>query len=80
MGNKSINFSIRIMHRYVGYFVFGLVIIYSLAGITLIFRDTEFMKKEKEVTTINQTIYKEIRTLMDNGCKSYRVKQEYEKK
>ena len=40
------------MHRYLGYFVFGMVIIYSLAGITLIFRDTDFMKQEKEVTKV----------------------------
>ena len=33
--------------------------------------------KDKESGTINQKIYKEIRTLMDDGCKSYRAKQEY---
>lgn len=37
-------------------------------------------KKDKNSGTINQKIYKEIRTLMDDGCKSYRAKQEYEKK
>ena len=37
-------------------------------------------KKDKNSGTINQKIYKEIRTLMDEGCKSYRAKQEYEKK
>ena len=36
--------------------------------------------KDKECGTINQKIYKEIRTLMDDGCKNYRAKQEYEKK
>ncbi len=36
--------------------------------------------KDNESGTINQKIYKEIRTLMDDGCKSYRAKQEYEKK
>ena len=36
--------------------------------------------KDKESGTINQKIYKEIRTLMDDGCKNYRAKQEYEKK
>ena len=37
-------------------------------------------KNDKDSGTINQKIYKEIRTLMDDGCKSYRTKQEYEKK
>ena len=37
-------------------------------------------KKENDSVTINQKIYKEIRSLMDDGCKSYRAKQEYEKK
>jgi ADP-dependent phosphofructokinase/glucokinase len=38
------------------------------------------IKIEKEASTINQRIYKEIRTMMDDGCKNYRQKQEYEKK
>lgn len=37
-------------------------------------------KNDRDSRTINQKIYKEIRTLMDDGCKSYRAKQEYEKK
>lgn len=37
-------------------------------------------KKDNDFGTINQKIYKEIRTLMDDSCKSYRDKQEYEKK
>lgn len=37
-------------------------------------------KIDKDTGTINQKIYKEIRTLMDDGCKSYIAKQEYEKK
>ena len=48
--------------------------------ITVIKNEMGIIKKEKDVGTINQTIYKEIRTLMDDGCKSYRAKQEYEKK
>ena len=47
---------------------------------TVIKNEMGIIKKEKESATINQTIYKEIRTLMDDGCKNYRQKQEYEKK
>ena len=48
--------------------------------ITVIKNEMGIVKKEKEVTTINQKIYKEIRTLMDDGCKTYTAKQEYIKK
>lgn len=37
-------------------------------------------KTDSSSVTINQKIYKEIRTLMDNSCKNYRLKQEYEQK
>jgi len=48
--------------------------------ITVIKNEMGIIKKEKDVGTINQTIYKEIRTLMDDSCKNYRQKQEYENK
>ncbi len=37
----------RIIHRYLGYFMAGIMIIYALSGILLIYRDTDFLKKEK---------------------------------
>ncbi len=40
---------IRTLHRNIGFFLFGLVIIYSLTGILLIYRDTDFLKKKKQV-------------------------------
>lgn len=46
---KSITHYMRLLHRSLGFFFVGFVIIYALAGITLIFRDTDFMKKEKTV-------------------------------
>ena len=39
----------RIYHRYLGFFLAGIMAIYSLSGITLIFRDTNFLKQEKLV-------------------------------
>ncbi len=39
----------RIYHRYLGYFLAGIMAIYSLSGITLIFRDTGFLKSEKQI-------------------------------
>ena len=36
----------RSLHRDAGYLIFGFVIIYALSGIVLIYRDTNFMKKD----------------------------------
>lgn len=44
---KSITQTIRLLHRNIGFFILGFVIIYALSGITLIFRDSDFMKHEK---------------------------------
>jgi hypothetical protein len=46
---KSVNQIIRILHRNTGFFILGFVLIYALSGITLIYRDSDFMKKEKIV-------------------------------
>lgn len=43
------NFSLqmRVIHRYLGFFLAGIMIVYALSGIVLIFRDTDFLKNEK---------------------------------
>lgn len=38
----------RITHRYLGYFLAGIMAVYSLSGILLVYRDTDFLKKEKK--------------------------------
>ena len=47
MKKKTINQWMRSLHRDLGFFAVGLVIIYSLSGITLIYRNTDFLKTEK---------------------------------
>ncbi|MEM7484733.1 MAG: hypothetical protein AAF348_05950 [Bacteroidota bacterium] len=37
---------IRTYHRYLGFFLAGIMTVYALSGIVLIFRDTDFLKKE----------------------------------
>lgn len=37
----------RIVHRYLGFFMAGIMAIYALSGILLIYRDTDFLKNEK---------------------------------
>ncbi len=40
--------SMRIWHRYLGFFLAGIMAVYALSGIVLIFRDTSFLKSEKQ--------------------------------
>lgn len=40
---------IRTLHRNIGFFLVGLVTIYTLTGILLVYRDTDFLKKKKTV-------------------------------
>ena len=39
--------TMRIWHRYLGFFLAGIMAVYALSGIVLIFRDTDFLKQEK---------------------------------
>lgn len=46
---RTFNHYMRALHRDLGFFAIGLVIIYSISGIVLIYRDTDFLKKEAQV-------------------------------
>ena len=39
----------RVTHRYLGFFLAGIMSVYAISGIALIFRDTDFLKKEKHI-------------------------------
>lgn len=45
---KSSNL-MRIIHRYLGFFLAGIMAVYAISGTLLIFRDTDFLKQEKNV-------------------------------
>lgn len=47
--SNNMQTNMRVYHRYLGYFLAGIMTIYSLSGIVLIFRDTDFLKKDKQV-------------------------------
>ncbi|WNJ20440.1 hypothetical protein [Pontibacter sp. G13] len=50
MGNKhSTGWYMRVFHRYLGYFLAGIMAVYAISGIVLIFRDTDFLKRERQV-------------------------------
>lgn len=44
----------RITHRYLGYFLAGIMVVYSLSGILLVYRDTDFLKKETKINKVLQ--------------------------
>lgn len=48
-GRKSFGYYMRALHRDVGFFVVGLVIIYALSGIVLVYRDTDFLMRNVQV-------------------------------
>jgi hypothetical protein len=47
--SKSLHYYMRFLHRYAGYFVVGLTLVYGMSGIIMIFRDTDFLKQERQV-------------------------------
>ena len=51
MSSKAtVHNSMRIYHRYLGFFLAGIMAVYSISGIILIFRDTDFLKREKQIS------------------------------
>ena len=47
--SKAFNYYMRGLHRDIGYFTFGLMVIYALSGMALIYRNTDFLKHEVTV-------------------------------
>lgn len=42
---KKLGQQMRVIHRYLGFFLAGIMAVYALSGIVLIFRDTDFLKR-----------------------------------
>ncbi len=50
----------RVYHRYLGFFLAGIMAIYSISGLILIFRDTPYFKKDiKKVITLKPNLNKD---------------------
>ena len=45
--NKTTHLKMRIVHRYLGFTLAGIMAIYAISGIVLIFRDSDTFKQEK---------------------------------
>ena len=46
MSNKSSSYTARIWHRYLGFFLAGIMAVYAISGIVMVFRNTDFLKNE----------------------------------
>ncbi|MFK8011055.1 MAG: hypothetical protein AB8B80_03375, partial [Marinicellaceae bacterium] len=49
MDNTKRSQKFRKIHRYVGNFLAGIMAVYAISGIVLIFRDTDFLKSDKQI-------------------------------
>ena len=47
--NKDVSKIMRVLHRYLGFFLAGIMTMYALSGTVLIFRNTDFLKQEKVI-------------------------------
>ncbi|WP_204263075.1 hypothetical protein [Spongiivirga citrea] len=57
---KKPSMKARIAHRYLGYFLTGIMAVYAISGITLIFRDSDTFKKEVAIEkTLEPNVNKE---------------------
>lgn len=50
MSRPTVHNTMRVYHRYLGFFLAGIMAVYALSGIVLIFRDTSFLKKKQTIT------------------------------
>lgn len=47
--NISFSKNMRIIHRYLGFFLAGIMAMYSISGVVLVFRNTDFLKSEEVI-------------------------------
>ena len=45
----TVHNQMRIYHRYLGFFLAGIMAVYAISGVILIFRDTNFLKQTKTI-------------------------------
>lgn len=47
---NAINNNMRIIHRYLGFFLAGIMAVYAVSGMVMVFRTTDFLKLLKKLT------------------------------
>jgi len=48
MAKGTVHNSMRVYHRYLGFFLAGIMAVYAVSGVIMIFRDTDFLKRDKQ--------------------------------
>jgi len=48
MAKGTVHSSMRVYHRYLGFFLAGIMAVYAVSGVIMIFRDTDFLKRDKQ--------------------------------
>lgn len=46
---RSVSYYMRALHRDIGFFVVGLIAVYSLSGMVLVYRDTDFLTRNVQI-------------------------------
>jgi hypothetical protein len=49
MSKSNLNTTMRVYHRYLGFFLAGIMAVYAISGILMIFRDTDFLKNTVKI-------------------------------
>ncbi|MGB3852309.1 MAG: hypothetical protein WA958_20260 [Tunicatimonas sp.] len=49
---RTTGMTMRIIHRYLGFFLVGIMAVYAISGVVLIFRNTDFLKRDKQVEKV----------------------------
>jgi len=89
--NKSLNYYMRTLHRDVGFMVVGFTLIFSISGIILIFRETDFLKTERivektlspnmESSDVGKALHiRDLKVLKEEGDVIYFQNGNYDKK
>ncbi len=74
LNNRDISNKMRVCHRYLGFFLAGIMFMYALSGITLTFRDKADFKKE---VVVEKTIEKDLeKPPMIRGAKNIEYNKE----
>jgi hypothetical protein len=74
--NNSLSKRMRVIHRYLGFFLAGIMSVYALSGIVLIFRDTDTFKNTRTIETTVGTNLNETRLGKALGLKKLAIEKE----
>ena len=76
ISKRELSLKMREYHRYLGFFLAGIMAVYSISGITLIFRDSDFLKIKTEETQTLAPNLKEAELARPLGMRNLKVDKE----